>query len=933
MNIPCIQENDPSFSEALELLVEIRLASDFCSQSSLFQFAGLLSELITLRQNQDQRVDKLDLTALTEFISDGLREVRSMVSGEKLCIEHMDSLCDQAIDTWGELLAGLQDVSATPSEQRWEFSTELPGDLETVGTETDDAAEPEVPSRDEIQALLNQLAPSTQETEPAQIVANPGRQDDTRSTRHDTEAAIAQAIETDSIEDLLTLVPELREAFMDDASSCLGSIENALLRLESNPHDQKSLNEILRELHTLKGASGSVGFTALADQIHQLEETLREDETAGRAPTIESLLRNVDQIRIQINGIDSGQNSETRPDPACQVMVETVKRPTATPVLSDESADDDLVRVKSSQLNRLMDMLAELVMLRNQRETELSELQEVYHELINSVSKMRLLSNESDFRPESSKTLQFSEVASDILESAQHLRDCTRPFADGNAAVSRFIRQFRQELVELRRTPISGLFRRLQRVVRDAARAECKYVRLAMVGEDAGIERALQQRLYEPLLHIVRNSVCHGIELPQERQQVGKDREGVVSLEAKSGPDLFVIEVRDDGRGLDYEAIRRRGVERGLLSTDQMVNREDLSQLIFHPGFSTRETVSQVGGRGVGMDVVAATMQRMRGWIEVESESGTGTRIRLSFPLPSVVQHAMVFRSAGQLFALPMESVQSAGGVAVEIRQHNFSQLLGLDPGDSQESLQAIVVAGSQQVSDNSKAAPLALMVDEILGPEELVIRPLPSLLKNHPFCVGASLSGMGQTVILLDARRVLQTQKPQPAKVKLSSEPGRSCTSRNPSLQSTKARTSQPPLTRPRVLVVDDSITARKRVVRSLSRYSIETVEATDGKEALELLKKMKFAAVFSDLEMPNVDGIELLVELNSPDRSDPPPVVIVSSRSEKESTDRARQLGAASYLIKPLTNETLDAALRRVKTLRHLVSNSNSIQSRTNR
>ena len=715
---------------------------------------------------------------------------------------------------------------------------------------------------------------------------------------------------------------------MDDASSCLSSMESSLLRLDADPGDAGSLNQILRELHTLKGASGSVGLAALADQIHRLEDTLRDDQTAGRRPSINDLLTNVDQIRAQITGSNCTPISQSESKvvahehadfeqvgtrAASPLPVEAARGPSTPALLADDNADDELVRVKSSQLNRLMDMLVELVMLRNQRETELTELQEVYHELISSVSKMRLLSNDSDLRADSSNSLQLSEVASDVLETAQHLRDCMRPFADGNAAVSRFIRQFRLELVHLRRTPISGLFRRLQRVVRDAAQAESKQVRLTLLGEDAGIERSLQQRLYEPLLHIVRNSVGHGIETATERLQNGKCAEGVISLEAKSGPDLFVIEVRDDGRGLDYEAIRRRGVERGLLAADQAVSRDELSQLIFHPGFSTRETANQVGGRGVGMDVVATTLQRMRGWLEVSSEPGCGTKIRLSFPLPSVIQHAMVFRCAGQLFALPMESVQAAGEVSQDIPQASFSKLLGLHSKQAIEYRHAIVVANNHRVAETGKGSPLALFVDEIIGPEELVVRPLPSLLRNHPFCVGATLSGMGQTVILLDVRRVLQSQTIPLIKTQL------------PRTGTEASGTSKAP-SRTRVLVVDDSLSARKRVVRSLSRYPIDIVEASNGKEALERLKKERFAAIFSDMEMPNVDGMELLAEVHSPDRSDPPPVVIISSRSEREFTERAKELGAANYLIKPLADEALDAALLNLTPLRHFVCDTPS-------
>ncbi|MEZ6138495.1 MAG: response regulator [Pirellulaceae bacterium] len=433
-------------------------------------------------------------------------------------------------------------------------------------------------------------------------------------------------------------------------------------------------------------------------------------------------------------------------------------------------------------------------------------------------------------------------------------------------------------------------------------------MRLVLLGEDAGIERSLQQRLYEPLLHIVRNSVCHGIEPTQDRVASGKDAEGVITVEAKSRPNLFIIEVRDDGRGLNYEAIRRRGVEKGLVAPDQVMTRDELAMLIFHPGFSTRDAANQASGRGVGMDVVATTMQRMRGWLEVVSEPGLGTRIRLSFPLPSVIQHAMVFRCSEQLFALPMESVQAAGETSTGIPHADFARLLGYD-GPAVETNETIVIA-EDQVAKSGKATALALFVDEIIGPEELVVRPLPSLLKNHPFCVGATLSGMGKAVILLDARRLLRSQAAVPTTAFLGQRP-------------ISDVANQTPPKRLRVLVVDDSLSARKRVMRSLARYPLEIMEATDGKEALKLIDKHEFAAVFSDMEMPNVDGMQLLAQIHSPNRRNPPPVVIISSRSESEFTDQARRLGAANYLIKPMADNALDDALRGLEPLRHLVRN----------
>ncbi|MGI9471968.1 MAG: hybrid sensor histidine kinase/response regulator [Rubripirellula sp.] len=917
---------ETSQDDVHDFLQEICEATQGTEQSEIFEFAEILWQLLNVEAESGGDEE------LVTFVNTGADVLRNVVSSDETDCEQMESLRDEAIDRWGEYLSS-EDADELGVADDWQGgcpSDDSADQHEEDSFESEDASLA-TPSADEISALLSQLGQSTpvsaspKKEEPAS--SNSAGASDTTPSNNKTESLAAPPANIDSCAaSILALDPELREAFMDDASGCVTSMEDAMLRLDSDPKDSDALNQICRELHTLKGASASVGIADLANHLHGLEDSLRDDHTSGRTPDINSLLKNVDWIRSQLSSDSDGPSLDTAA-PASNVTKSVSAKPSSASApaatrmnpINDGPADDESVRVKSSQLNRLMDMLAELVMLRNRRETELTELQEVYHELIGSVSKMRLLSNDENRQVADCSSLQLSEVANDVLEIAQHVRDCARPVAEGNTAVSQFIRQFRQELVELRRTPVSGLFRRLQRVVRDAAQAESKEVRLLLVGEDAGIERSLQQRLYEPLLHIVRNSVCHGIESPEDRAGNGKESAGTITLEAKSGPDLFVIEVRDDGRGLDYDAIRRRGIEKGLLDAEQAASRQELSQLIFHPGFSTRETTSQVAGRGVGMDVVASTLQRMRGWLEVDSEPNQGTRIRLSFPLPSVIQHAMVFRSAGQLFALPMQSVQSAGSSDPNSVCVMFSDLLGGPRTEEPENCQRIVLACEAPSSGaNEEGIRVTLLVDEVVGPEEVVVRPLPGMLKQHPFCSGATLSGMGQPVLCLDAHRVVESQVRH-----MQATPN--------SVIRLPRESSAEPLGRPKVLVVDDSLSARKRVVRSLQRYSVDVVEASDGKQALEILKKDRFAAVFSDMEMPHVSGMELLAEVNSQDRYEPPPVVIISSRGEDEFTKPAKELGAYHYLIKPLSDDALDQALTGIPLLRHLKANP-SVELQTN-
>lgn len=906
------EDQDFSLELMREVLHEVCQATQEYEQSQLFDFSRLLLQLAK-STDVSEGEQSGEHSSRLQFLRDGLREIQEVIAADQQGSDKLNALHQEVIERWGELLTSCDDT-----DFRSQFQDEDAWGSQTVAEEQGEQDDLVTPSVEEIHSLLGQLN-STQSSSPKFVPERVHEMDqsDLESTTSRSVTDSHSLASMDAKASLDSLDDELREAFLYDASHCVTSMENSLLQLEANPKDPDALNQICRELHTLKGASASVGLSDMADLLHGLEDQLREDHSAGKTPQIDALLASVDLLRSQILSdvpVDTQAEFTAESSDESASAEHRTNASLALPDFGDGISDDEMVRVKSSQLNRLMDMLAELVMLRNRREMELADLQEVYHELICSVSKMRLLSNEGNVFSDACSSLQLTEVANDVLEVAQHVRDCARPVAEGNASVSQFIRQFRQELVALRRTPISGLFRRLQRVVRDAAHAEGKEVDLKLIGEDAGIETSLQQRLYEPLLHIVRNSVCHGIEQPKVREQFGKLPSGKITVEARSGTDMFVIEIGDDGRGLNYDAIRRRGIEAGLLRSEQVASREELSQLIFKPGFSTRQSANQIAGRGYGMDVVASTIQRMRGWLEIDSETNWGTRIRLSFPLPSVIQHAMVFRCGGQLFALPMQSVRSAGESGRESRVLAFAKMLGVAPAENSQRIDLAWDSSSSQ-DKLDDATRTTLLVDEVVGPEEVVVRPLPSLLKHHPYCSGATLSGMSQTVLFLDARRLIEAQ----ADVDFEIEGG-AIQDASTSGQCDWETGDQSQ--RPRVLVVDDSLSARKRVVRLLGRYPIDIVEASDGKKALAILKQQHFDAIFSDMEMPHVTGMDLLEALQSYEQGEAPPVVIISSRNEAEFTDRAHELGANNYLFKPLGEDALERALVGIPTLCHLES-----------
>jgi chemosensory pili system protein ChpA (sensor histidine kinase/response regulator) len=793
------------------------------------------------------------------------------------------------------------------------------------------------PANLELSEQLSQVAESRKKSEPKGLSV-------------DKFENISSAIES--------LDSELRSAFLDDATFCMGAIEAAAMLLETDANNREAILQISRQLHTLKGASASVGLSEFADRLHSLEEVIRIDQLKGIVTPADLLLERLDWFRFQLSAF----RQQKQPSTSALSLTESGEPLTSNrelfeqdntgnsvapvePLIVETAEDEESVRVKTSQLNRLMDMLSELVMLRNRRQIETNELREIYHELNRSVTKLRLLGSlnakantdsachrtyagaaEDSHRLlawADSGSLQLSEIAADVQEVAQRVRECTSPVAEGNEAVSQFIRQFRFELVELCRAPTTGLFQRLQRVVRDSAKAEGKKVRLESIGAAATVERSLQQRLYEPLLHVVRNSVCHGIETAEQRQAAGKSDTGVITLEVISAADLLVIEVRDDGGGLNYQAIRQRAVQQGLLASGQSPTEQELAQLIFHPGFSTRQSANQQAGRGVGMDVVASTLARLGGWIDVDSVAGKGATIRLNIPLRSAIEHLMVFRCGHQQYALPLLSIRSAGETGGRAPSVVLRKLFSRNVDSNHEELASLQI--DLETSPGRKASGQSnrvnLLVDEIIGPEEVVVRPLPTLLRSHPFCSGATLSSTGQTVLVLDARKLLANLWEQElvslgeqGNEVVTADGKAQCTAAVDETGLVRATAAEALGNQPLILVVDDSISSRKAVVRSLKRFPLRIMEATDGRQAIQLLKSHRFAAIFSDLEMPHVDGLELLAEVRSHESSKNIPFIMITSRQENEFSSKALALGVNGYLSKPIHDSVLDSALSEI-------------------
>ncbi len=727
--------------------------------------------------------------------------------------------------------------------------------------------------------------------------------------------------------------PEMVAAYADDAHQCIADMESSLLSLESGQNSNGALRVFCRQLHTLKGASGTVGLSRLARYLHDLESWI--EKTDHSRIDIDKLLDCVDTVRAQLSALGISSASATlsaatvsKPDTAPQVV-----RQSASPSPVQGGDNEFFVRVEASRLERLMDLLAELVMLRNRRDTYGESLRYIHRELNYCAARTRALTSSIEFTGSAAESSgetspgadagratarsrllsrTLDEVSKDTAELGRSLKEVFDPLSDDNSAVSHLIGQFRQELMELRRLPIGGLFQRLQRVIREAAKSEGKLVEVNFEGQGARAERAMQERLFEPLLHLVRNAVSHGLDTPDARTRTGKSSVGRITLAAWSDGASLCIEVRDDGRGLNDEALETKGRELGLLPRGESVSRQQLWKLIFHPGFSTKSAVSEISGRGVGMDVVDSWVKRLRGRIDVESVPGQGTTFRLHIPLRSAVEHAMVVRAGGQLFALPMHAVSgtsdskrpanTSAKFTSEKRTVTLSRILGCKASQTTRGccISLRNTAGTPQNKTSNVGSDVTIAVDAIIGVEEVVVRSLPSLLQRNELFAGVTLSGRAETVLLLDVRKVLDLchgAEPSDDKDHDSvSTGGESLTSVGNDHM---------------VLVVDDSVVVRRSLSRKLRTAGCQVREATNGREAMDVLNAGGITAVITDLDMPRMTGIELLQEMKRQKQFRTIPVTVLTSRDDESTLSEVRQLQPAAVLNKPVTDGTVKAII----------------------
>ena len=496
----------------------------------------------------------------------------------------------------------------------------------------------------------------------------------------------------------------------------------------------------------------------------------------------------------------------------------------------------------------------------------------------------------------------LAESVSDLVSIQTLLDELTRQAETLLIQQSRVSTELQDGLLRTRMLPFDTMVPNLRRTLRQAAQEDGKSAQLYVDGAHGEMDRNLLDRIKAPFEHMLRNAIAHGIESPDERRAAGKPSEGAVHIRVAREATEVVIRVSDDGRGLDREAILKRGIERGLLRADTKPTDNQLLSLITQPGFSTASTVTQLAGRGVGMDVVANEIKQLGGSLSIESEAGKGSVFVLRLPFTLAVTQAILVRIGEATFAIPMTSVQGVARVspddlAVRLADdeptfqygneeygiHDLAELLGLPPG--------LPAEGEQQPLLLTRAGDLraAIRIDAVLGSREIVVKSVGPQISSVPGLLGATIMGDGSVLIILDlaplVRHGITRRQHRIAD----------------GLSAVQAPVIEEVRVRPLVMVVDDSITMRKVTGRVLERHEYDVSTAKDGIDAIEKLHERVPDLMLLDIEMPRMDGYELAMHMKADPRLRDVPIIMITSRSGDKHRQRAFDIGVDRYLGKP--------------------------------
>ena len=716
---------------------------------------------------------------------------------------------------------------------------------------------------------------------------------------------------------------DLLAIFWEEANEHLTTLNDVLLKLEmaeaTEADSQHLLKELNRVAHSLKGAARAVGLTRIETVAHYMEEVFQAvmNQTLMLSPTIaDTIYDGIDLIQTIADGADPQPDVLTRVITKLEQAIVrgvapappqvTTRPPDADDVPADGPPEpgrgDESVRVTVARLDRLMAQITELSVSRMHDAEQLKRIHRL-RATLNDWQKdwrdvrtayIRLARRMQDMPDDLLTLLNFLEHNQRQLSQTNRMVSALQhDVAQENLRMNSLVDQIEDEVDRMRLVPFTSLIALLQRMVRDLARDLEKSVYLEVTGGDVAVDKAVLDELLDPMMHILRNAVDHGIEAAEDRRTQGKPATGKIQIQIEQRGGEIIIQVRDDGRGIDADAVRRSAVKRGLIdpATAAALSDEDVRTYIFYTGLTTSEQVTTVSGRGLGMDIVRDRVEGLRGRVSVSSVVGQGTTLTLNVPVSLTRIRCVVLKLGTARYAVPSSTVVRLADVAPDdVFTAEGQKVIALDD----EVIPLVELAQVLDVPANATDADLHPLVvlqatDRIVGFQidgletelELILKPFGPEIAGARYLSGAALMGAGDVIVVLDVNDLVR---------------GATGMTRPPRREVQTA----PIAGRLRVLVVDDSITTRTLEKNILETAGFQVTTAVDGVEGFSRLSEEWFDLVITDVEMPQMDGLELCRRIKADEALRTLPVILLTSLSKPEQREAGLKAGADAYLVK---------------------------------
>ncbi|EKO7623812.1 chemotaxis protein CheW [Campylobacter upsaliensis] len=754
---------------------------------------------------------------------------------------------------------------------------------------------------------------------------------------------------------------EILEDFLVEAFELVEQIDHDLVELESNPEDLELLNRIFRVAHTIKGSSSFLNFDVLTKLTHHMEDVLnkaRHGELKITPDIMDVVLESIDRMKTLLNSIrDNGNDSAIGMDiePICarltaisegdvsavasvseelkvepkEEVVPATPEPSVEPdvdvnQLSDSEVEAEIERLlkvrKAEDQARRAQKKKSAAPTTSKPATETGgekkvpasgggsggmdqtirvEVKRLDH-LMNLIGELVLGKN---------RLLKIYDDVEERYEGEKFLEELNQVVSQ----LSIITTDVQLAVMKTRMQPIAKVFNKFPRVVRDLSRELGKQIELEITGEETELDKSIVEEIGDPIMHMIRNSCDHGVEDPATRKANGKPERGVVQLKAYNEGNHIVIEITDDGKGLDAAGLKMKALEKNLITekeAEQMTDKEAFA-LIFKPGFSTAAKVTNVSGRGVGMDVVKTNIEKLNGVIEIDSELGKGSTFKLKIPLTLAIIQSLLVGTQEEFYAIPLASVLETVRVPID----NIYTIEGKNVLRLREEVLSLVrlsdVFGVKQVLESGDQtyvviigvaeSKLGIIVDTLVGQEEIVIKSMGDYLQNIQGIAGATIRGDGRVTLIIDVGAMMDMAKEIKVDIKAQLE------------SSVKKPKEQP--SDYKVLIVDDSKMDRTLMQKALEPLGISLLEATNGVEALNIVKsgEHEIDAMLIDIEMPRMDGYTLAGEIRKYSKYRQLPLIAVTSRTSKTDRLRGVEVGMTEYITKPYSPEYLENVVRK--------------------